>query len=360
MTIEMPPNSLLERMWLYDEVLIIRNHHIEHLKRALDDSGGMNQTLERRLHLAHKNKKSILEAKPFIIGPATLDSLIGEVPKDYECIKNHKLPFSFLFFEFYEPAEMLLGMHDQPVLARGIELFHFKNLYPESASQDEAIANRYRMRLFYQEPPSDMTHMCTLDYNPTEPHMLYVIDKNVSLVINQRTKTCGVSEQIPGSYQLSNCGTYEIHPRELSFDELNNPEGCINISNLCVNLINYINAHNVEIVKRKRNVTEIKSRKGKKKKIEKKQPFYIVTVRDTVRYEGEGPHKEGEKLKWRVYVRGHDRKFRDQVTREIYRTIWIREHVRGPKDAPWKYNRYRVLYDKLQREKNMESMMGIN
>jgi hypothetical protein len=46
-------------------------------------------------------------------------------------------------------------------------------------------------------------------------------------------------------------------------------------------------------------------------------------------------------------VRGHSRTYREEDGSERY-TIWIEPFVKGPQDAPWKNNRYEMLYKRFR------------
>jgi len=152
-----------------------------------------------------------------------------------------------------------------------------------------------------------------------------------------------------------------IHPAELyhnsvACSELDDLDVFKHVPNLCVNLVNYINAHNVTVIKRERDVDIDAERVWDGER--EKNPFYLVTIRDGVVEEPELPTGRTWDLKWRVYVRGHDRKYRDDQ-RRVVRTTWIGPHIKGPDGAPWRYQRYQVLATKLLREKEMLREHGV-
>ena len=80
---------------------------------------------------------------------------------------------------------------------------------------------------------------------------------------------------------------------------------------------------------------------GEERTVETKKPYHWVTVKKTYVGEKSEPSGEGEgrTLEYRVWVRGHFRHYQSGLC------IWIDPHVRGPSYAPWKHNRYKVLYE---------------
>ncbi len=150
------------------------------------------------------------------------------------------------------------------------------------------------------------------------------------------------------------------YEREERISEVKNNLFLQQIPNLCTNIINYINAHNVTIVTKEREVIELeRDERNKKKKKVHQRPFHLIVVKDKVIEEPESPKETGQwTLQERLYVRGHDRRYRDD-TGNIRMTLWISPYVKGPPNAPWREQRYAVLADKLMREKEMMKKYGI-
>ena len=113
-------------------------------------------------------------------------------------------------------------------------------------------------------------------------------------------------------------------------------------ADLMINLVSYINAKNVAIVRQ--------GRGGRQRRVmlpggiesEGGRPYSWIDIKKSyVRYpEGE---PTGWKLQNRVWVIGHERHF--SQTPDDW--IWIEPHIKGPENAPWHYRRYAALYEKL-------------
>jgi len=114
-----------------------------------------------------------------------------------------------------------------------------------------------------------------------------------------------------------------------------------------VNMINYINAHNVTLSEGGNVNPQVKDKIG----LVHSKPYNIITLKDEEKYVGDY-EENGRKLDCRIYVRGHPRRLKnDQGI--IYRTTWVSPHIRGPEGAPWREQRYQVLADKLKREQKI-------
>lgn len=108
----------------------------------------------------------------------------------------------------------------------------------------------------------------------------------------------------------------------------------------------------MNIVRKSRGVDVIEPKgKGRYRKVSQNRNFYVVVVRDVQ----VAPETKGKSwdLKWRICVRGHNRRYRDE-NRVIYRVSWIAPFEKGPPDAPWREQRYHVLADKLLRERQWQ------
>jgi len=116
------------------------------------------------------------------------------------------------------------------------------------------------------------------------------------------------------------------------------------IIDLSLNLINYINAQNVVIKKSdfdRKKTNKINRRRKKKGKSEiiPPSPYYWAEVKKSyIDYEGSDSEEKGWELEHRVWNRGHFRHYKDG------KCVWVIPYIKGPKDAPWKENRYANLY----------------
>ena len=140
--------------------------------------------------------------------------------------------------------------------------------------------------------------------------------------------------------------------------EIKGKDTLLCLSRFCVNTINYINAHNVTVVQRTRGKYIPYPDQDLSILPSNKRPFYLVTIKDGFVEEEQERQTRSWDLQWRLYVRGHDRKLRDD-SGQIYMTSWVRPHIRGPPDAPWREQRYEVLAAKLEQEKEMYRLHGI-
>jgi hypothetical protein len=135
--------------------------------------------------------------------------------------------------------------------------------------------------------------------------------------------------------------------------ELKNNETFTRTANLCVNLINYINAHNVTVVPRTEPI-----RRAEHTHPSQERKFNLITLKDRTTQEYEPRDEPLWQLKERIYVIGHDRRYRNPDG-SIRMTSWIPPHIRGPPNAPFREQRYKVLAEKLQREIDMYRRCGI-
>jgi hypothetical protein len=71
------------------------------------------------------------------------------------------------------------------------------------------------------------------------------------------------------------------------------------------------------------------------------RPYYFVEVKK-IYVDDEPKEGIGWTLNYRVWVRGHNRHYQDGAC------IWIDPYVKGPLNAPWKHNRYLMLYDRFR------------
>ena len=179
-------SKILDPTWFYDELinqateeLRAANHiyesklkietsfisaNIDLEKRILDHTGELqlkiqeairknNEGLAQNLYIqkgTYANVKKTAtklrefkESKPFFIGPATLDALVNVKPESYECVKEFRIPFKNIFFEFSEPFEMGIPFSSSMSKARGLQL-----LLSTSTESERPV---YSIGLYYQK-----------------------------------------------------------------------------------------------------------------------------------------------------------------------------------------------------------------
>ena len=116
--------------------------------------------------------------------------------------------------------------------------------------------------------------------------------------------------------------------------------------NFLLNALDYMNAQNVVVRRKDRNPPKMdkinrKRLKKGKKPLPDLKPYYFVEVKKHYVEEDEAD-KGTWNLNYRVWVRGHNRHYKDG------KCIWINPYVKGPPEAPWKENRYLALYKRFR------------
>jgi len=280
--------------WFYDELINQRTKLFQSLENGSTKDG------------ARKDLEYLSKLHPFIIGPATIESLI-----------NEKMEGVFGgSFELDQTYKSLMGIR--------------------------FLINMQEDKIYYDD-----------NTNPKHVAMqaLRLIKKGISSGAKDPRSF------LETAFQGEDTKNRKImFPKESKINDFPNGDTFYKIPNLCINLINYINSHNITIVKRERDIVFLeKIKKGKQKKRKQKSPFYLIPIKDEIYIE---PDTRKEIGKWelteRIHVRGHDRKYRDNRG-DIKKIIWIPPHVKGPESAPWRNQRYEILAGKLKREKEMAS-----
>lgn len=289
-------------------------------------------------------KNVIKSSRPILIGPATLESLLNQQPESYEYIRTEKLPFDAMFFEFQEPFKLGIPLRTEVMDITGMSFYKLAvhgcpdaTFVPQNA--------KYGITLYYREA------------RRLVPVRLYMDSSNMDVIagsVHDKRFLINTSEGTLSYNTPYDDSTFPEPGTWLNQSKIEGREDLAvfyQIANLCTNLINYINAQNVTVVKRERKVEAIiRTEKNKKKKVEFTEPYYIIRIQ---RQEIEEPQTQTGRsweLRWRVYVRGHNRRYRNREG-EIYMTIWIEPHVKGPPDAQWRYSRYVLLAHQLEQEK---------
>ncbi len=335
------------------------------------------------LDIAKSRLEELRKAKPFLMGGATLESLLNTEPENYEYITNGKLPFDNVFFEFSETVETQLPFVPGKVRFSGMKILRSTTNRIDYTRTINHDINSYFMDAYFIDDKSEIHHI-NLHFTPRtngdidgsivglnnkdkDGLIWFSLDTDNRLIKYSKTR----EERIKTTHQTKELlkwdGTGERPPeptfeREVKLSEGDQGFGIVNrLPSLATNLVNYINAHNINVVKREREVIELEreERNKKKRKVSNKE-FYLVTVQDKTYWEPDSPREVGHRtLQERIYVRGHDRRYRDDKG-NIRMTIWVSPCVKGPPNAPFKESRYQVLYDKLKREKEMMAKYNLD
>src|SRR3989338_2536422 len=302
---------------------------------------------------------SFVNTPPFLIGPATLDSLLDKPVGSYDYIEDGKFPFNPIFFEFMDdiPAK-IPRIKRSDVKLKGIYLCKGTRDYVFSSFWKDAEGEIIGVDLFMKDPRARyfrgmVSHFSRSNFDLDNGRLdrnrynfLINMDKN-KLHIAQSLKKEAAFAQAMHNWNPDKLYDFnELFDETIPLDSVPNDAFSM-VPNLATNLVNYINAHNIRTIK----ITGSAPRKlmPSTEKPDEDRPFYLVTVKDGQRIEYEEQRKVWD-LQWRIFVRGHDRKYRDHNTQQILKTSWIPPHVKDPPTAPWREQRYEVLAQKLLRE----------
>ena len=307
--------------------------------------------------LSHKNAEveCLNEAKIFCIDELTLDSLHNVPHNNINYGQSIKLPFRYIFFEFNKPINFYLREGNIPVsgalyysYADKIQKQHdfvIKNYgFADNYQKREPI--NFEVKFYSKDPAIKKGKGCEA------LSILFNI-----LGLPNFKMTVPFSKYYDINYKQNKITAFGLNKDNLEdYGDLKSesigPNGQEFISevkkkiDLTLNLINYINAQNVVIKKISResrsqqDLDRInrKRQRDRKNQISPLKPYYMVEVKKSYVYEDEKGDQGLWSLENRVWVRGHFRHYEDKAP------IWIEPFVKGPENAPWKHNRYAVLY----------------
>jgi len=289
------------------------------------------------------------EAKVFWIDEMTADSLYNVPHPKINYEKAMYLPFPTIFFEFEKPFE--IDTIDRKRNLKGMLYTQFDTLEAATAHVEDIVGfpGWMRIALFSKED---------VGFNPGAdiwfdvkrlPNFIYSVSTPISAP--RMPSTFSVAGQ---RYACTTAGIYKIADSTMDMaenvkvDDTPESHAFPKLIDLAVNIVSYVNAQNVEIVKSGRggsdkDLDKINRKRAVKGKNPIKPPksYYWINIKKSYVSEDD-EHEEGEKLKWRVWVRGHFRHYSEE------RETWIEPHVKGPRNAPWRHNRYAVSYAKYR------------
>jgi hypothetical protein len=318
--------------------------------------------------LAVQSVRRMRDAIPIVIGPATLDSLVHKRPETYEYVRAGQLPFPNMFFEFQEPIALPLPFTDRVREAVGMEFCRSTpDLVPllgaeiENPTQVEQAGidasedlrnfhSAYYARVAFPTRDGGFEYL-HLHFDPATQGAFLGQSWPWRFAVNIRKKT--VAYKNVGADPMIE-QERRLYTHNVPLAECKNHHAFRLVANLCTNIVNYINAQNVTVERRNRDVRVTRTdRHDRSTTVDLKRPYYIVRIEPRTVVEGER-HAGGGKweLNWRVYVRGHNRTYREPDGSER-ETIWIDPYVKGPEGAPWRHHRYELLNAKLERERLM-------
>lgn len=320
---------------------------------------------------AIQKREDFEKGHPILLGPATLDGLLEHVPDRLDYIKEGKFPFDNVFFEFMEPVKefnpldpinivpLELSLQNRGLELCGIQLIKNRVL---SENQEGAYSvlgfhhlvkhNTYLSAEFTVSNNSQSLIGGLIRTPTLENTLVTKFKRSTDSFGNLKELIFGT--QIETYPHLSSVGDGEDSMPH-SMDEQKIEGYFSKLNNLAINIINYINAQNVTLIPRTRKVQTRKFRESRRSGRgaihEAEKPFHIVGI-DSKTIELEEERDEDKTLQWRVYVRGHNRRIKNERGNIKYLT-WVRPHVRGPEDVPWRHHRYADKAAMLEREGKM-------
>lgn len=350
------------------------------------------------LPVKHHLLNMVNQSRPILVGPATLDSLINRDPGSYDYIVNQQLPFDNLFFDFVEPPIVGLPASSEKAELIGVD-FHkgaFSDKVKERLiggrlSQIDALlysATPYGLSMWFKSD-KDLFDL-NLDFQTVHyafdfsrpaffvrghsnskglklrrfiinPFGTDSVTNSLNTIVKYSTSDDVQSLSWEDRKRFLNApldAGLEFH-HESPIEEVPNGELLRTIPKFCVNLINYINAHNVQVTQRTRGKYVPYQGEDIFKLPTEKRPFYLITIRDEIIEESQEKAARSWNLQWRIYVRGHNVKYRNSDG-SIKLVTWRKPHIRGPPNAPWREQRYELLASKLEREIEMYRQQSID
>lgn len=282
-----------------------------------------------------KNLGNILNAsRIFSINGAVVDDLYHVPHDNTDYNQTFHLPFSAIFFELINPLEIALTQERR---VRGIlygkmedaDFFQHKGTPPDQFVMNLFYDDVTKRRAFPDSVYFRTSHLPNLALLTGEG-FFYEYTPETGVIATLREGDEKVYQQVQ---------PHDPDKMRVNFQRL---------LDLSVNLIDYINAHNIVIRKADRGgpiidvINRKRVRKGKKSLPTKS--YYWIDVKQSVANEESAVSSNS--LEYREWVRGHFQKY---YTKDGTIKNWIEPYVRGPTDAPWKENRYRVLDDMLKK-----------
>jgi len=300
-------------------------------------------------HLIESRLSLLEDAKPFLIGPATTDSVLNMTPKNYDYIDEGKVPFDNMFFEFLEGEKYNLPFLGTSVAFKGLHLCRDDDGdFPYLGQFYLQDGKTYTISALFG---NEMRDVFRGDIGRTSKisEYSYVVDiRNREIYYEKYPIT--LQRMKEGKYRrsdvLNSRHLEQVYGTKKSLDNLKDSAFFDVMPNLCVNIVNFANAKNVTVVERERR------RKNKRRNGERKI-YHILKSPDRVsyKYNGKSDNKLWE-LNMRIAVQSYDRtyKFEDGSIKE---TQWIKSHIKGPEDAPYKNKVHRIMCEKIEREKSL-------
>ena len=368
-------------IWVYDTIVKIRRQERKQMSRWFEKNNSLpskqSKVIYSRASLedAKKSGRLIEQAHPILIGPSTAESVMGTRPERFDYIRDGKLPFDSIFFEFMEPPSIEVPVSSDEFDLLGIQLNKIRYVsdiviqklgkggdQTNTGALNEfyitAKKGAYDVYAYYQSPEGKLFSLNFIRLNddltcPTGGMRFHGRDNTTETAFfKEGGSTRWGFEADTVAPILYNVDEKRILSEGLLGRIFDHQESMHGIS---TNLVNFVNSRNVRVsparikgqqkkgVYRNPRTGDIHSNSNK--------PYHIVLI-ESVEVEEPEEIRSGHTLEFRVYVRGHDRKYRDD-NGDVRKVIWVAPYVKGPITAPWRHNRYAVLAEGIKREKEM-------
>lgn len=356
-----------EKRLHYDCIISLFEKSIEMVEKCRSAGTPIPKNIKNRIESDKIMLKSLRDVKIFWIDELTLESLLNEPYQVAGFLKEeYKTPFSQMFIDFEKGLEYrFLEKREESTKNKIGGITFFVNEY-----------NNFAINAFRNDGEGPLISMW---YTHTNAAPMIISEK-------QFNKEGSASEMRNYLFKIQEKKifrpTVKVPPEKLikmrgspleDFLEIGSPinyqmvdDDCLDafkLTNFSINIIDYINTANVVIRERKRFRKERfrigvgKDRHLEKRKVELK-PYYWVEIKKG--YVDKEHEDSGKTLDFRFWVRGHFRKLEsERYKSKRGQKIWITPYVKGPEDAPWKENRWEILYKRFEHIlKNPKLMEG--
>jgi hypothetical protein len=299
--------------------------------------------------------KVLKNAKVFLIDEMVSDSLYNVRHSNINYESSIRLPFPQIFFEFKKPFNFKLDDGSEMEVNGALQCYDYNNpqgiLAQGSDKKIPGMLDSLEKNIFLAEFFNKNFSLGDLGNENYSVALRFCVSQLPKFSIDLNKTAYEVDpdkNKIIGTDVKRLINHIELKREDLT-DKVNRSflEDARKKIDLALNLINYINAQNVVVTRKDREtrnleeLSRINARRQRdgKQIIKPLKPYYIIEVKKSYVHEDKQEGGDPEwTLEYRVWVRGHFRHYQDG------NRIWIEPYVKGPENAPWKENRYSMLY----------------
>jgi hypothetical protein len=287
--------------------------------------------------------RNVLEAAHlFRLNGAVVDDLY-HLPRAPDYTSLERLPFETMFFELEDPLEVQVNAEVRRYV-KGILLGQSDRVSLMPWANGSAPADNFTAHFFYTGGTNKISDL----------------PDNARFAVSQLPIFNFVSEIFAFEYDPER-GVFntqgELSANAAVYREALGPEypdmmrkNFEKLRDLCVNVISYVNAHNVTVRRTERTDPDELARVNRrrraksKKELDPLKPYHWIEVREHVVTPSQREAPEGGRvMDYRERVRGHLKKVCTGPRGQNRTEYWVDSYVRGPEGAPWKENRHKVL-----------------